>query len=75
MTTVVGVIRRPSVLGIVGAVVRNVAGRVQAAETVRTVLDVGGLGAVTYGAYTWHHAIGWVVGGLSAMILSARLGT
>lgn len=75
MTTVPGVtaVRRPSVLGIVGNVARNVAARAQAAESIRTVLDVGGLGAVTYGAWSWHHAVGWVVGGLSALVLSARI--
>lgn len=67
--------RRPSVLGIVGAIARNLAARAQATDSVRTALDVGGLGAVTYGAWTWHHAAGWVVGGLAAMVLSARLGT
>lgn len=75
MTTVPGVraTPRPTVLGIVGNVARNLAARAQAAESVRTVLDVGGLGAITYGAWSWQHAAGWVVGGLSALVLSARL--
>lgn len=62
-------------LGIVWAVARNLAARAQASEGTGTLLDIAGLAAVTYGAWTWHHAAGWVIGGIALMILSARLGT
>lgn len=66
---------RPSVLAVVGTIGRNISARVAArAGTVAPdLLEVGGLGALTYGAWTWAEAAGWAVGGLSALIFSAKL--
>lgn len=65
--------RRPSVLAVVADAGRALAARLTASGAAATVLDVGGLGAITYGAWTWQSAAGWAVGGLSALIISAKL--
>lgn len=33
------------------------------------VLTLVGLGALSYAAYQWHHAVGWAVGGVSLLLL------
>lgn len=64
---------RPSVLAVVGTAGRALLARATASGSAGTVLDVAGLGAITYGAYSWAEAAGWAVGGLSALIMSAKL--
>lgn len=64
-----------SVLGVLGGLGRGLAQRAGASVTTRAGLDLAGLGGITYGAFLLHHAAGFIVGGMSALIFSARLGS
>jgi hypothetical protein len=33
------------------------------------LFTLAGLGALSYAAYQWHHAVGWAVGGISLLLL------
>jgi hypothetical protein len=64
---------KPSVGRVLGALGRNLTARARVSALPSALLDVGGLGAITYGAGLWTPIAGWIIGGLSAIVLSARL--